>query len=463
MIGLTQVISPLIVIRLLSQEEFGIYQGFVAITSVLVVIASSGFDASVVYFLPNAAGKEKQLLGDTTKAVLIISLAVCSAFLFLAYLGVFGNYDQVFFALCAVYVLLFANLNWVENYLLVKNKVKELAVYAMVRLGARILVVLAAAVLFRDADAVIWASLSIEVLRVGVVMAWISTRSMITFAGFTTFSSKQANYALPIGLTGICQAVSQNIGKVLVLAVSGPTVLASYAVGAYLQVLIRTVKIGIQEAVFSELVKTASDLPRMLVLHRQSTVLQYIVFILPFVLLSFRSTEYIALIFPSEYAAAVPVLQIFMFLLLRRAFNFDSLFRASGISGFALSGSFAGLIINVLTTALLWPHVGWCSAAVGYVVSEICVEALYLRKAKSVTGASYGELVDFYELAKCTVAALGAALVLVISDTLFPAYGNRLAIEAIVYVFIATTWMYFIGVKVIEEGVKKILKSIKRD
>ncbi|MGA1579782.1 MAG: lipopolysaccharide biosynthesis protein, partial [Luminiphilus sp.] len=445
-IGLTQVISPLIVVRLLSQEEFGIYQGFVAITSVLIVLASSGFDASVVYFLPNAARREKLLLWDTTRAVLIISLGVSLVFLALASLGVFGANNLLFFLQCAAYVLLFANLNWVENFLLVKNRIKELAVYAMARLASRILVVLAAALVFRDANAVIWASLGIELLRIAAVIVWISTRSIISFEQSTIFPAKQARYAIPIGLTGICQAISQHAGKIVVLAVSGPAILALYAVGSYLQVLIRTVKAGIQEAVFPELVKTASDMRRMLVLHRQSTVLQFIAFVLPLVLLSFRAEDYVTLVFPAEYIAAVPVLQIFMFLLLRRAFNFDSLFRASGISGFALSGSVAGLVVNGMTTLLLWPYIGWHSAAVGYVASEFFVEAVYFQKARMVTGASFEDLVDRVELAKSTAAALVAAVVLVVSEALFPPNAIRLVIEAVAYLVSATVLMMALNV-----------------
>lgn len=460
--GLTQVISPLIVIRLLSQDEFGIYQGFVAITSVLVVLASLGFDASVVYFLPKAVGSERRLLGHTTRAILTISLFVSVVFLFLSLLGFVGNYRFVFFVQCAAYAFLYANLNWVENYLLVKNRIKALAMYAMARLAMRILAVMGAAFLYRDANAVIWASLVVELIRLACVALWISARSLISFQSDRAFGTHQARYAVPIGLTGIFQALSQHAGKVVVLAASGPTVLALYAVGMYLQVLIRTVKVGIQEAVFPELVRFAADRRKMLEIHRRSTVLQFVLFTLPFVLFSFRGKEYVHMVFPAEYANAVPAVHIFSVLFLRRVFNFDSVFKASGISGFALSGSVVGLAVNGITTMLLWPIIGWYSAAIGYVTSEVIVEVLYFYKAKAVTGATVEELIDLGGLAKCTIAVLIASVLLVVNEMLFPMNALCLAIELVAFVGIAIMLMSFFGVTIVQECLEIVSRHLKQ-
>lgn len=460
-VGLTQVVSPLIVIRFLSQEEFGLYQGFVAITAVLVVIASLGFDASISYFLPKAAANEKRVLGDTTLVVVVTSVCVVLLFLTSAQVGLSSRGEWTFLLQCSAYVLLFANLNWIENYLIVKKRMRDVAAYAITRLAVRISAVLGSAYYFRNAESVIWASIVVELFRFIIACIWVSRRSLLEFPARPSALIAQARYAVPIGLAAICQALSQHAGKILVLTISGPNVLALYAIGVYLQMIVRTIKVGIQDAVFPEMARKAKNRSRLLDLHKKSTVLQYAMFVTLFVLLNCRAEECIRLLFPPQYIEAVAVVQIFSFLLLRRAFNFDSLFRATGISMPALSGSVAGLVANAFITGFLWQFVGWFAAAIGYVLSQVLTEIFYFRCARSILKARLTDLVDIVNLAKCSLSALLSGGMLVVTGVLFGKSAGLLIFESVLYVAATIALMQLLGVKIVEYGVRRVIRLLR--
>lgn len=462
-LGLVQVISPLIVVRMLPVDEFGSYQGFVAITSVLVVFASLGFDAAVVYYLPNVRSDEKQLLGNTTKAILYISVSVVLLFNLLAISRVFGDFERLFVLQVSAFVLLFSNLNWIENYLLVKKRIGVLSVYAALRISTRICGVLVAAFFFGDANSIIWSTIIVELCRFFLVLYWVSTRSLVSFGGTWVIPSAQAGYAIPVGLSGVCQALSQHAGKVAVLAICGPTVLAFYAIGSYIQTLARTVKVGIQEAVFPELVRVATDSKKSFDLFRQSTVLQFAIFFPLFLFLNLRAVECTEAFISHQYVKAVPVIQIFSVLMIRRVFSFDSLFRAAGVSIHAFTGSVTGLVLNAMLTIILWPFIDWYAAAVGYVASQIILEIIYLKRAQDILSARIADLLDVSNLGRCILAAICAASWLSAWEYIFDSYGMWLLVEGLIYLLLTLMLMKLFGVTVIVESFAKVAEGLSRD
>lgn len=405
-LGVLQFVTPFLIIRILPLDEFGLYQGFVAITAVLVVLASFGFDASVLYFLPNEKNKEKNIISNTSLAVLLTSSCVSLIFIGLTRLEITGHYSLSALFQCVAYLLAYANLNWIENYLLVKNRLKELAFYATTRLATRILAIILAAYYFRDSSSVISALILTEVLRLILVLGWLKPRPYICNAIDFPLAARQASYAFPVGMTGIFTALSLHAGKVAIITLSGPATLALYAIAAYVQVVASLIKTGIQEAIFPELVRSASNTQRLLDLNKKVTTFQFAIFVFICGFLIVRAEKMTNIILPADFVGAIPVIKIFSIILVRRAFNYDCVFRASGISKLSLKGSAIGLFVNIVTTALLWKVYGWYAPAIGYIFSEILVEIFFFYKAKTHFGVKTDSLIDSLSLLKCLVVTL---------------------------------------------------------
>lgn len=464
-LGVVQFLTPFVIIRILPVDEFGLYQGFVAITAVLVIVASFGFDASVLYFLPNEKDKAKNVISNTSIAVLLISACVSLIFIGLNRLEIIGHYSLSDLVQCIAYLLAFANLNWIENYLLSNNKLKELALYATTRLAIRMLAIILAAYYFRDSNAIILALILTEFLRLILVFWWLKPRLCPCNAIDFPLAARQARYAFPVGMTGILSALSLHAGKVAIITLNGPTTLALYAIAAYVQVVASLIKTGIQEAIFPELVKSATNTQRMLDLNKKATTFQFAIFVFVCGFLFVRAEKLSNVVMPADFVGAIPVIQIFSFILVRRAFNFDSVFRASGISKLSLKGSAIALFVNLATTALLWNIYGWYAPAIGYVFSEIIMEIFFFYKAKTHFGVKTELLIDSPSLVKCLVVTLISVFGILVLEGYFSETVAGLFLELATYTIGGIVLARLAGIEVLNIALSRTLwiaKSVFR-
>src|SRR5215470_17815222 len=109
------IISPVILVRILTVADFGRYREFLLYSSLLQGLASFGFSASLLYFIPLHPSSPWRVVRETASLTAIFSLSVVGAFVaadLLAPHGFVGPY----LVPMVVYVLLFVNLDWWEWY-----------------------------------------------------------------------------------------------------------------------------------------------------------------------------------------------------------------------------------------------------------------------------------------------------------------------------------------------------------
>jgi len=106
-----QFLIPIVLVRLLAKEEYGIYLQFLLVGQFLGTILVFSIPASLFFFYPNAKEKLNQLISQTFYSIIFI----CLLFLPLYYL--FGNQllsvlfdknivDYIYFP-CGIYVFVF--------------------------------------------------------------------------------------------------------------------------------------------------------------------------------------------------------------------------------------------------------------------------------------------------------------------------------------------------------------------
>src|SRR5687767_13093939 len=106
-------ISPVILVRLLSVHEFGMYREFLVYVSVLASIAGFGVNSSLLRFVPDDPQTGWRYVDQVAALTFASSLVVTAAALSLNSLtggAVLGDYALR----VALYVLLFVNLDFWE-------------------------------------------------------------------------------------------------------------------------------------------------------------------------------------------------------------------------------------------------------------------------------------------------------------------------------------------------------------
>src|SRR5687767_11791811 len=124
-----QLLSPLLLVRILDVASFGRYQEFVIWAALLVTVCSFAVDSSLTYLLPRHPSRARSYVSQTTLLILGIS-AVCLLIVVLAEPIVLQVASFDFVAPLAAYVFFFVNLNWVDYYWIATRRARVVLYYS---------------------------------------------------------------------------------------------------------------------------------------------------------------------------------------------------------------------------------------------------------------------------------------------------------------------------------------------
>ena len=160
----------MILVRLLSVEDFGHYREFLVYAALLISIAGFGISTSLLRFVPDNPERSWRLVNQTALLTLASSTIVAGGAFALDALfdgRLLGGYGMR----VALYVYLFVNLDFWEFLWLSERRSFAVLGYTTARLVARIAVVTITAALTRDVDAIILSLLVLEAVRLAISAA----------------------------------------------------------------------------------------------------------------------------------------------------------------------------------------------------------------------------------------------------------------------------------------------------
>jgi O-antigen/teichoic acid export membrane protein len=411
------VISPLLLVRILDVASFGQYQEFVIYAVLLVALSTFAVDSSLTYFLPRYPERERQLVSQTT-AVNLITSATCISALLLAkpLLLRIASYD--FVAPLAAYVFFFANFNWLEYYWIAKRQPRNVLWYSALRMLVRVTVMLVVAYMTHDVLTIVWSMAAVEVVRVALIAAYLVRRGIFVRDFRRTELAEQLRFAAPIGASTFVQQSGRNLGKLVISSTLGPAGLAFFAIGSYLQPIVRVARSGIEDSIFPELVRAHAEPGGPLRLWQRVNVLWCVLLFPAFVLLVHFAEVIITTLFTRAYLPAVPVFQIFALFLLRRCFNTDVLLRTTGRTGFMLWGVIGALAINITLIALLSRTYGIIGPAIAFIAAEIALEVYFGQRARRFMKLGIADLIDWRSILRITTSCVLALPILIAFERL---------------------------------------------
>lgn len=456
-----QLLGPLLLVRILDVADYGMYQEFLIYATLISTLCAFSIDSSLTYFIPRFPGREREFVTQASLLILGIS-AIIIAVLFIIRPITLGLTSYDFVLPLAAYVLFFVNLNWLEYYWIAKRQTVYVLAYSAIRLFLRVSVLLVVAYTTRDVVATIWSMVVVEGFRVLVAFVFFAKKAMFRVHLRWQEIKEQLKFAAPIGTAAVIQRLGRDVGKICASIMFGPTTLAYYAVGSYLQPIIRVIRSGVQDAVYPELVRANNELGGALQLWRRVTVLNCVVFFPTFVLVIFYAEEAITVLFTSEYLAAVPLFNIYAFLLIRRCFNADALLRSTGQTGFMIWGAFGGLALNVALILVFSKLVGIIGPAIALVISEIGLEVYYAQRVRYALKLTIADLVDWRSIFRIAFCCGLAAPILFCSRLLPGSELIRIAAASSAYLLVVFLLAYRLGVDDIGRIAYHLWSTIRR-
>jgi O-antigen/teichoic acid export membrane protein len=405
-------VSPIVLVRLLSVEQFGRYREFLLYATVLLSVAAFGINSSLLRFVPDRPHLKWRFVDQAALMTLASSILVTGGALLLD--TVFDGKVLGEFALAvALYVLLFVNLDFWEFLWLSERRSFAVLSYTTGRLIARVVTVITTALLTRSVTVITWSLICLEAVRLTIsFVGWYSRRER-TDGSASGLWREQLEFCLPFGGSQILVSLNRSIGSLFVAKMLGPVALAHYVIGTYVQPIITVLRNSLSDVLLPEMVaKSRDEAGDKLELWRRTTVVTAIFLFAAGVVLARFAHVVVTTLFSEEYLPAVAIFQLYLVTLARESIDFGVPLRAINRTAPILRSNMLAIVLNAVLLVILLPAFGLIGAVAAFVISRL-VEGMYLgSQTMDAYELSLRELACWPDLLKVVICAAVAAIVM---------------------------------------------------
>lgn len=416
---LPTVAIPILLVRLLSQELFGVYKQLFLVLGTAVPLLNIGLSASLFYFVPRDEESAPKFIYN---AVILLSVlgVVGGAGLF-AGSGFLIDHLALDVPEADRYMRLLAWLVAISvpaQVVITLPIVDKRSLFAAYILGGLSLLngalVVVAIVVWGTLDAVLWAALLSAGLRGLALLAYLRLRmphSRPGLPGRELF--EQLRYALPFAAAALFEVGVVSFHAYYVAATTSAELFAIYAIGIVNLPFIGLLKRSIVEVVLVRLTEAhgRNDHKEVLRTWRIAASRLSILFIPLWFLGELFATELMVFVFGGEYVDSASIFRVFLLTLPLAILIDDALLRATGETLFIMKAKALGLAVSVGTVFLFASYDPLLGPIAGYVVGLGSVRALGLMRVRSVLSIRTAELFPWSEFARVVSAAAVATLV----------------------------------------------------
>ena len=451
---------PLLLVRRLSQQEFGLYKQAFLVVGTALALLPLGFQMSAFYFLPREKDRQGQIIFNILLFHLFMGgLGALVLLLFPQLLNsIFHSAEIVTFAPIIAAVIFF----WVvSSYLEVVSVAHQEARLSTIFIISSQLtktgLLLLAAIAFGSVRALIYAALVQGVLQTIILLIYLRSRFPQFWASFDwPVLRMQLSYALPFGVAGLLFTLQTDLPNYFVSNQFDAATFAVYAIGCFNiplvgmlsesvgAVMIPQVAVLEKQGNHREIVALAARVARKLA----------IVYLPLYAFLIVMGREFLTALFTHQYAASWPIFAINLTLLPLSIFVSDPIMRAYAEQRQFLPKLY--LVLAVLLFALLW--VGTSRFGLLWAISVVVVVSIIGRAATwikigSMLGIRLRDAALLKDVGKIAIAAAVAAIVTAFVRSavsgLLPI--SMLVVCAIVFGVVFLAGVLLLGLPTIEE------------
>ncbi|MCU0759900.1 MAG: oligosaccharide flippase family protein [Steroidobacteraceae bacterium] len=407
------VISPVILVRLLTVQDFGVYREFLLYATLVASIAGFSLPNSLLYFVglqPEGAW------GYVRRIVLACAVSSGLAVVVFALVDRLGPTPLVGELLlpCILYVLFYVNVDFWESLWLARRQSTAVFAYTAGRLVMRLLVVIGAASIRPDPGVIVWSLVCFEAVRLGVSTFWWRRLSRREGSAAPRSSwSEQLAFCVPSGIAVFVSTLNSSIGGVFVSRSLGEAALAQFVIAGYVTMVVSPLRNSVSDVMLPRMANlTTQDPNGWLPLWRRAVVL-FAILLLPLALLLGRYAElFVTTLFSARYRDAIPVFQVYCASLLISCVDIAVALRAINKTRLMLVGNVIVLVLNLALVSVLVPALGATGAALALLGSQLVALSYLLVVTARAQGLRLAELLPLRDLSKVALAALVAASVI---------------------------------------------------
>jgi O-antigen/teichoic acid export membrane protein len=406
------VISPVILVRLLSVEDFGEYREFLMYSTLVANLGSFSLQNSLLYFIglqPGAAWgyvRRISIAVGVSSTIAVVAFAVLDATLPKPLI------DDGLWP-CILYVLFYVNVDFWEFLWVAQKRPTAVLLYTGGRLLARIVVVITAASVSNDVETIVWSMVVLEGVRlVGSTYFWRRQAAREPSEPLRVSWREQMEFCVPSGIAVFVTTLNSSLGGMFVDQSLGEAELAQFVIGGYVIMIVYPLRNSISDVMLPEMAAlSAKSSNGWLPLWQRSVVL-FAILLWPAAFLLARYAEpFVTTLFSAKYRDAVTVFQMHCLLIALSCFDIALVLRAVNRTRALVMANVLCVLVNVVAMLVLVPAYQSGGAGAALVVSALVGLVYLVRVVAKMQDLSVRQMIPFRRLGQVAVAAVGAGVV----------------------------------------------------
>jgi len=444
---------PIILVRVFTIEEFGIYKQLFMIFYMILPVVDMGISQSLFYFLPKYSKNRDYILSQTF--LLQIPIVVGLAIVFFVFKheigGVFsGNGETLanYIPLLGIFALLWHLSNILENLLIVEKKAFAAGSVTFFSEAVRAIITIIIGAAGGSLEHLMLGLVTTSALRCGV-MGWYLKKTMrFTLKLTSGFISSQLIYSLPFGLAVIVNTLVLYSHQYIVSVSGGPAEFAIYAVGCF---SLPVFAIVVDSVAKTSLVRmseaTTQDNSSKIIadIIYNSIRKLWLLFFPVFVCMLILSEEFIILLFTESYRESIPVFRIFILIIPLYALLVQHVPRALDQTRFILTNNLIALALSIVFCFGLYRFAGLAGAAGGFIAANLIWRLLFLLQCQRTLQIPLKNILPSGAMLKVSLSVLViGTIVFLIKEIMFISLIPAFIFSALLF-GLACSLLYLIG------------------
>ena len=405
---------PVILVRALTMEAFGIYKQLFMIFYILMPVIDLGICQSLFYFIPKDQTLRDRILSQTflVQIPVVLGLTVLF-FIFRNEIGMVfsGNEDSLaaYIPQLGIFILLWHVSTIFENLLIIEKKAFQAGALTFFSEALRSLVSIGIGLAGGSLEHLVSGLVVTGMIRCGV-MGWYLVRNMVfSFSIDYNLMTSQLSYAIPFGMAVIVRTFFLFSHQYIVSVMGGGSEFAIYAVGCFSLPFIAIIVDSVAKISLVKMSEatTNPDSSQIIsqIIHNSIRKL-WLLFFPVFVLLFVMAEEFIVLLFTDSYLASIPVFRIFILMIPLSAFLVQHVPRALDQTRFILTNNLFALFLSILFSLVFYHRFGLEGAVAGFVAANVIWRILFMVKCHKMLNVPYGNLLPKASMSRVSATAI---------------------------------------------------------
>jgi len=451
---------PLLLVRRLSQQEFGLYKQAFLVVGTALALLPLGFQMSAFYFLPREKDRQGQIILNILLFHLFMGgLGALVLLLFPQLLSTIFHSDEVvtFAPIIAAVIFFWVVSSYLEVVSVAHQEARLSTIFIISAQLTKTGLLLLAAIAFGSVRALIYAALVQGVVQTIILLVYLRSRFPRFWGSFDwAVLRMQLSYALPFGVAGLLFTLQTDLPNYFVSNQFDAATFAIYAIGCFNIPLVGMLSESVGAVMIPQVavLQKQGDHREILALAARVARKLALVYLPLYAFLIVMGREFLTALFTHQYAASWPIFAVNLTILPLSIFVSDPIMRAYAEQRQFLPKLYLALV--VLLFALLW--VGTSRFGLIWAISVVVAVSVIGRAATwikigSMLSIRLRDVALLKDVGKIGVAALVAAIVTAIARTavswLLPI--SMLVVCAIVFGVVFLAGILLLGLPTIEE------------